>query len=117
MNPSIFDRYPEVTGKPREMAMLCPLLLDRGLHADALALGEAAIAAAPESLAVQARVRGALSRRVPAYHRPMLLDRAQPTGSPLPTVAWSAPARPCSGRRGERQPGQGHPAQRSLVVR
>jgi type II protein arginine methyltransferase len=77
MNPSIFDRYPELAGKPREMAMLCPLLLERGLHADALALGGAAIAAAPESLAVQARVRGALSNRVPSYHRAMLLDRAR----------------------------------------
>jgi type II protein arginine methyltransferase len=59
------------------MAMLCALLLERGLQADGLALGEAAIAAAPDSLAVQARVRGALSRRVPAYHRPMLLDRTR----------------------------------------
>lgn len=77
MNPSIFDRYPELEGKPREMAMLCPLLLERGLHADAFALGAAAIAGAPESLAVQARVRGALSNRVPSYHRAILLDRAR----------------------------------------
>lgn len=70
----IFARYPEFRGKPREMAMLCALLRDRGHHADALAVGEAAVAAAPNDFALRTRVRSALSSRVAGFHGPMLLD-------------------------------------------
>lgn len=70
----IFARYPEFRGKPREMAMLCALLRDRGHHADALAVGEAAIAAAPNDFALRTKVRSALSSRVAGFHGPMLLD-------------------------------------------
>ena len=70
----IFARYPEFRGKPREMAMLCALLRDRGHHADALAIGEAAIAAAPDNFALRTKVRTALSSRVAGFHGPMLLD-------------------------------------------
>ena len=73
----ILDRHPELRGKPREMAMLCALLRDRGHHADALALGMAAIAAAPGSLAIRAEVSTALSRGVAGFHGPILLDRAR----------------------------------------
>ena len=73
----IFVRYPELRGKPRAMAMLCALLRDRGHHADALAIGEAAIAAAPASLAIRTEVSAALSRNVAGFHGPMLLDRVR----------------------------------------
>jgi protein arginine N-methyltransferase 7 len=73
----IFARYPEFRGKPREMAMLCALLRDRGHHADALAIGEAAIAAAPDDLALRTKVRTALSSRVAGFHGPMLLDHVR----------------------------------------
>ena len=74
MKDDIFAKYPGLRGKPDETAMLCALLRDRGLLDDALALGEAAVAASPESLSVDTVVRGALSRGVQAFHRPMLLD-------------------------------------------
>ncbi|THD35882.1 MAG: hypothetical protein E7773_08000 [Sphingomonas sp.] len=73
----ILAKYPEFRGKPREMAMLCAVLRDRGLHADALAIGEAAIAAAPADLALRTKVRAALSGRVAGFHGPMMLDRAR----------------------------------------
>lgn len=57
------------------MAMLCALLRDRGHYVDALAIGEAAIAAMPDSLAIRAEVGAALSRNVAGFHGPMLLDR------------------------------------------
>ena len=71
------ERYPEFRGKPGEMAMLCALLRDRGLHGDALAIGEAAIAAAPADFALRTKVRAALSGRVAGFHGPMMLDRAR----------------------------------------
>lgn len=74
MTDDILAKYPALRGKPDEMAMLCGVLVERGLLADALALGEAAIAAAPESLAVDSAVRSVLAKSVPAFHRPMLLD-------------------------------------------
>jgi type II protein arginine methyltransferase len=70
----IFSRYPELRGKPRQMAMICVLLRDRGLHEDALALGEAAIAAAAGDNAIRHEVRAALGRHVAPFHGPMLLD-------------------------------------------
>lgn len=75
MTPSSTARYAEFTGKPHEMAMLCGVLRDRGRHGDALAMGEAAIAAAPDDLAVRSAVRAALARDIAGYHYPMLLDR------------------------------------------
>lgn len=74
MSDDIFVKYPALRGKPGEMAMLCALLRDRGLHADALAIGEAAVAAAPGSLSIDTMVRGVLSAGVQPFHRPMLLD-------------------------------------------
>jgi|TARA_R100000149_G_scaffold61794_6_gene31471 type II protein arginine methyltransferase len=70
----ILDRYPAVRGRPEEMAMLCSLLRERGLLEDALAVGEGAVAAAPDSLAVDMAVRGALAQGVQSFHRTMLLD-------------------------------------------
>lgn len=54
--------------------MFTTLLRQRGLHHDALALGRAAVAAAPESMAIATQVGTALSRGIEAFHRPMLLD-------------------------------------------
>jgi type II protein arginine methyltransferase len=73
----IFDRYPALRGKPAEMAMFVALLQDKGNHADAMALGEAAIAAAPDSLSVRDHVVAALSKRVAPFHGPMLLDEVR----------------------------------------
>lgn len=73
-NASLLAKYPALTGRSEEMAMMCKLVRDRGLFADALALGEAAIASAPSSLAVGTAVRSALGSGVPSFHRPMLLD-------------------------------------------
>lgn len=70
----IFSRYPEFRDKPESMAMLCALLLQRGQHADALAMGMAAVAAAPESSGVRTAVTAALSRSVAEFHVPMLQD-------------------------------------------
>lgn len=70
----ILDRYPGLHGQPRAMAMMCGVLHQRGLYGDALALGEAAVAAAPGSLAIVTEVRGILSKGVPEFHRPMMLD-------------------------------------------
>lgn len=73
----ILNKYPGVRGRPGEMAMLCALLRDRGLFEDAFAIGEAAIAAAPNSLAIATEVRTVLSHGVQKFHRPMLLDDAR----------------------------------------
>lgn len=73
-NADILARYAAVQGRPEEMAMLCSLLRERGLFPDALALGEAAVAAAPDSLAVDMCVRSALAQGVQSFHRSMLLD-------------------------------------------
>lgn len=73
----IFSRYPDFRGKPDEMAMLCALLHQKGLHADAVAIGEAAVAAAPQDMAVRAEVSFALSSGVAKFHFPMLDDHAR----------------------------------------
>ena len=77
MADDILNHYPELRGRPREMAMFCALFRERGMAAEALALGEAAVAAAPESLAIRSEVRTALSRGVASFHGPMLLDEAR----------------------------------------
>ena len=76
-NDAILREHPELRGKPAQMAMFCALLRERGQWADAVAMGEAAIAAAPDSLAVRGEVVAALSRSVAGFHGPMLLDRAR----------------------------------------
>jgi len=73
----ILSRYPDFRGKPDELAMLCTLLHEKGLHADAVAIGEAAVAAAPLDTAVRAEVGFALSTGVSKFHFPMLHDRAR----------------------------------------
>lgn len=77
MSDDILAKYPGMAGRPGEMAMLCAFLRNRGLHADALAMGEAAVAAAPDSLAIATEVRGVLSKGVQDFHRSMLLDRTR----------------------------------------
>lgn len=74
VNEDLLAKYPALRGRPEEMAMMCKLLRDRALLPDALALGEAAVAAAPDSLAVGMAVRSALGAGIPSFHRPMLLD-------------------------------------------
>jgi len=74
VNEDLLAKYPTLRGRPEEMAMMCKLLRDRAVLPDALALGEAAVAAAPESLAVSMAVRSALGDGVPGFHRPMMLD-------------------------------------------
>ena len=77
MDDTLLLRHPELRDKPVQMAMFCALLRERGRWADAVAMGEAAIAAAPDSLAVRNEVATALSRGVAGFHGPMLLDRAR----------------------------------------
>lgn len=74
---NILDRYPQLRGKPQAMAMLCPLLRDRGMHDDALALARAAIEAAPESAAIRDDVATSMSAGVPRFHVPMMLDQTR----------------------------------------
>lgn len=74
MNDDILTRYPGVAGRPQAMALLCPVLIARGHHADAYALGRAALAAAPHDTAVRDLVRKALSPEVPGFHTAMLRD-------------------------------------------
>lgn len=74
MIDDILAKYPGVRGRPEAMAMLCAVLRDKGLLDDALLLGEAAVAAAPDSLAVDLAVRDVLAKGVPSFHRPLLLD-------------------------------------------
>lgn len=74
MHDDILDRYPNVRGRPRAMASLCITLRDRGQLDDALALGMAAMAGAPEDMRVRDTVRSALSKDVPHFHAPMLRD-------------------------------------------
>lgn len=62
---------------PEAVAMLCRLLRGRERYDEALAMGAAAIARAPSSLAVRMAVRSALSRGVPIFHLPMLMDAAR----------------------------------------
>jgi type II protein arginine methyltransferase len=77
VNDDIFLRYPQLRNRPAEMAMFCAVLWDKGLFDDALALGEAAIAADPDSLAIKAEVVTALSKRVATFHGAMLQDRVR----------------------------------------
>ncbi len=70
----ILDRYPNLRGNPAAMAMMCNVLCDKGLLDDAVALGWAAIDSAPRSTAILTDVTATLSRKVPAFHIPMLLD-------------------------------------------
>lgn len=73
----VFDRYPEFRDKPKQMAMLCAVLNDRGLHDDAFAVGRAAIAAAPGDGEVRNAVCGILAGTVAQFHVPMLRDAAR----------------------------------------
>ncbi len=73
----IFARYPAFRGKPDEMAMLCALLHQKGLHADAVGIGAAAVAAAPQDMAIRAQVSFALSAEVDKFHFLMLDDQAR----------------------------------------
>lgn len=75
--PAILDRYPQVRGNPRSMAVLCTALLDRSLHQDAFELGVAAVTAAPDDIAIRDLVAITLARTVPKWHVPMLHDRAR----------------------------------------
>lgn len=77
MTDDILARYPGVAGRPQAMALLCPVLIARGNHADAYALGRAALAAAPRDTAVRDLVRKALSPEVPGFHTAMLRDSAR----------------------------------------
>lgn len=77
MSDDILARYPGVAGTPRAMALLCPVLISRGDHADAYALGRAALAAAPHDTAVRDLVRRSLSADVPGFHTGMLRDAAR----------------------------------------
>lgn len=70
----ILDRYPHFRGKPQAMAMFCALLRQRGSHADALALGAAALEAAPDSSGVATLVTGTLSAGLDTFHLSMLQD-------------------------------------------
>lgn len=73
----ILDRYPQLRGNPQAMAMLCPLLRDRGMHDDALALARAAVEAAPESAAIRDDVATTMSAGVPSFHVSMMLDQTR----------------------------------------
>lgn len=75
MSRDILARYPQVTDQPRDMALFCTALRKRGLSADALAMGMAAVAAAPDDMEIRDMVRAALSQGVPNWHVPMLHDR------------------------------------------
>jgi type II protein arginine methyltransferase len=70
----ILQRYPQVAGEPLAMAMMCQTLKTKGLAADAFALGQAAMIAAPGDTDVRDLVRAALSAGVPHWHAPMLRD-------------------------------------------
>jgi type III protein arginine methyltransferase len=70
----IAARFPGLAGNPLGQAMFCRLLRDRGRDDDALALGLAATAAAPDDPEVRDLARAALSAGVPAWHVPMLHD-------------------------------------------
>lgn len=74
MSDDILARYPAVAGNPQAMALMAPALIALGRHADAYALGQTAIAAAPGDTAIRDLVRKTLSTDVPAFHLPMLRD-------------------------------------------
>ncbi|KQN21223.1 hypothetical protein ASE86_14710 [Sphingomonas sp. Leaf33] len=77
MSDDILTRYPGLAGRPQAMALLCRVLVARGQHADAYALGRAALAAAPADTAVRDLVRGCLTKDVPQFHLRMLRDGAR----------------------------------------
>ncbi len=68
---------PHLRGNPRAMAMMCAALRRMQREPDALAMGLAAIAAAPESMEVRNIVRWAMSQGVARFHGPMLADTAR----------------------------------------
>lgn len=74
MTDDISERYPELAGNPKAMAMFCRVLRERGHHDDALAMGMAASTAAPRDMEVRDLVRSGLSAGVPKWHVPMLND-------------------------------------------
>lgn len=74
LSPDILLRYPGVADKPEAMALMCGALIELGRHADAYALGRAALAAAPDDTVVRDLVRKTLSRDVPGFHMAMLRD-------------------------------------------
>lgn len=73
----IFTRYPGFRDKPDEMAMLSAILHQKGLHADAVAIGAAAIAAAPHNMAIRSQISFTLSSDVAKFHFPMLDDQVR----------------------------------------
>lgn len=77
MSDNVLVRYPGVAGRPQAMALLCPVLIERGLHADAYALGREALALAADDTAVRDLVRQSLAGEVPGFHMAMLLDRTR----------------------------------------
>lgn len=74
MRDDILARYPGLADTPQAMALMCPPLIALGRHADAYALGQAALAAAPDDTAIRDLVRKTLSATVPAFHLGMLRD-------------------------------------------
>lgn len=77
MTDAIVSRYADLAGDARAMAMMCAALHRLGQFADAVALGRAAIAQAPQSMEVRTIVRRALSRGVASFHGAMLGDAAR----------------------------------------
>ena len=75
MISTIMNRYPQVSGNPMAMAMLCTELVTRGLYDDAFSMGVAAAEAAPHDIAIRDLVSATLSKNVPKWHVPMLKDR------------------------------------------
>jgi len=77
VSDTILARYANVPNGPRALAAFCAILKARGAHEDALALGSAAVAQAPDDMEVRDMVRTALSDGVPRFHAPMLRDDAR----------------------------------------
>ena len=77
LTDDIYTRYPGGRGNARATALLCALARKLNRHQDAMALGLAAVAAAPQDMEVRDIVRAALSGDVPVFHAPMLHDQAR----------------------------------------
>lgn len=77
MSNDILARYPGLIGRPQAMALMCRALIARGLHADAYALGRAALTAAPDDTVVRDLVQSYLRKDVPGFHIRMLRDYAR----------------------------------------
>lgn len=77
MSSDILGRYSGVAHNPEAMALMCGALIAFGRHADAFALGHAALAAAPDDTAIGDLVRKTLSRDVPGFHMAMLRDSSR----------------------------------------